>query len=111
MMAESHREILLSGLLNDMAKYLAGDADYSAPAKRIWDTASAMTSYEDKLFPEYLQWFEGNLDMLLNLGAEREAIERFLQDQMALIEGSRNDATAMNVAYRQDALTYLRSTR
>lgn len=107
---ESHKDVLLSGLLSDMANCLAGTADYWALAQRIWNTASAMTSYEDKLFREYLQWLEGNLDMLLNLDAKNETIGRFLQDQIALIEICRSDATAIGRVQRQDALSYFRSS-
>lgn len=109
-MTDSNREVLLSSLLRDMGKCLTGAADYWALAQSIWDAASAMTSHEEKLFREYLQWLEGNLDMLLNLGADEQTLGRFLQDQMALIETSRNDASAIESAKRQDALNYLSST-
>lgn len=108
-MAQSYREILLPALLADVTKGLAENADHWALAQRIWDIASAMTSYEDKAFREYLQWFEGNLDMLLNLGADRETIKRFLRDQVAFIEVGCNDVAAIRIAQQCDALSYLQS--
>lgn len=110
-MAQSNKEILRSGLLTDVTKGLAENADHWALAQKIWDAASAMTSYEDRAFREYLQWLEGNLDMLLNLGADRETIERFLRDQMAFIEAGCNDMAAIRVAQQRDALSYLQLPR
>jgi hypothetical protein len=106
-MVQSNREILLADLLADVTKSLAENADHFALAQRIWDAASAMTSYEDKVCREYLQWFEGNLDMLLNLGADRETIERFLRDKMVLIKTGCNDMEAVRVAQQRNALNYL----
>ena len=109
-MTDSNWDDLLSGLLRDMGKCLTGAADYWALAQSIWDAASDMTSHEERHFREYLQWLEGNLDMLLNLGADDQTLGRFLQDQMVLIEASRNDVSAIEHAERQGALNYFSST-
>lgn len=106
-MAQSNKGILLSSLLTDVNEGLAENADHWALAQKIWDIASAMTSYEDRVFRDYLQWFEGNLDMLLNLGADRETIERFLRDQVGCIEAGCNDMAAICVAQQPDVLSYL----
>ena len=105
-MTISHRDVLLTGLQSEITRCLSG-TDYGALPEIIWDTSSAMTSYEDKLFREFLQWFEGNLDMLLNLGAENETVNRFLRDQRALIETCRSDASTLKIAERHDAMYYL----
>lgn len=103
----SHRDYVLAGLLKELAHGLEEDADYWELAQKVWDTASVLTSYEDKQFREYLQWVEGNLDMLLNLEANQDTIGQFLKDQIALIKASQENPMTISDAEKRGALTYL----
>jgi hypothetical protein len=94
----------------EVRKTIQGTMDYGELAQRIWNTASALTSHEDRKLRDYLQWFEGNLDMLINLEGSREAIHRFLDDQLSLLRMAVSDNDTWTSIQWKEALTYIGTT-
>lgn len=106
----SHREQLLDELLVEVESSIRGKIGYGELAQRIWNAASAMTAQDDLNFRDYLQWFEGNLDMLINLEGSHVAINTFLVDQMDLLKMSLKDENMLTSLPWKEALAYISST-
>ncbi len=83
------------------------DFDYLKLAQEIWDAAMGIVAQEDKIFREYLQWPEGNLDTLVHIAAPNDAINLFPSKQKDIIFLDIRGANALDPAHWAGAIEYV----
>lgn len=83
------------------------DFYYLKIAQEIWGAAMGIVAQEDKIFREYLQCLEGNLDTLVHIAAPNDAINLFLSKQKDIIFLGIRGANALDPAHWAGAIEYV----
>lgn len=105
----SKRDDVLDDVLDDVIRKIDDcmlDLNYLELAQDIWDASREMVAQEDKIFREYLQWLEGNLDTLVHIDAPSDALNSFLSKQRDLLRTAMRDANLLESAHWEGAIGY-----
>lgn len=102
----SERDDVLDDVIRKIDKCML-DLNYLELAQDIWDASREMVAQEDKVFREYLQWLEGNLDTLVHIDAPSDALNSFLSKQRDLLRTAMRDANLLESAHWEGAIEYV----